>query len=321
MAFTKRVKVNLNTKEVTVMNNFRSTCKILILLTFFTGVGCRQGAHQKLPKRDIVTEKGTAYLEVSKVLLNRCVSCHSNFKNPAEVYSRAKDGKNSLIYQYVVDKFPREMPFPGSPQSAAITQEERDIIGEWILAGASMGSTEEREDVEEVSPEEKLIASCTSCHGENGISAGLSFPNLAGLNANYISKELKAIQSGLRDVPVMRALVDDLGEEDISIVSKYFSERSPEKPEEQYSPEEIKKIELGADLAQAKNCLSCHSNPVVAPNLFGQKVAYIQKQLGDFKSGQRTSVMMSSFAASLSEDDILNLAYFLNSQDFPEVNP
>ncbi len=66
-------------------------------------------------------------------------------------------------------------------------------------------------------------------------------------------------------------------------------------------------------------CSSCHGdsgNSTIAanPKLAGQHQAYIAKQLTNFKSGERASPVMGVFAKQLTDDEIRNLAAFLNAQ-------
>jgi len=66
-------------------------------------------------------------------------------------------------------------------------------------------------------------------------------------------------------------------------------------------------------------CVACHgvdgnsSNPQW-PTLAGQHRQYIAKQLRAFKSGTRKDPLMSPMAASLSDDDIEDLAAYFNAQ-------
>jgi cytochrome c553 len=66
-------------------------------------------------------------------------------------------------------------------------------------------------------------------------------------------------------------------------------------------------------------CSSCHGdsgNSTIAanPKLAGQHQAYIAKQLTNFKSGERASPVMGVFAKQLTDEEIRNLAAFLNAQ-------
>ncbi|NYT52486.1 MAG: c-type cytochrome [Candidatus Vesicomyosocius endoextente] len=47
---------------------------------------------------------------------------------------------------------------------------------------------------------------CGSCHGSTGVSVVPIYPNLAGQNAAYTVKQLKAFQSGTRKDVTMNAM-------------------------------------------------------------------------------------------------------------------
>lgn len=74
-----------------------------------------------------------------------------------------------------------------------------------------------------------------------------------------------------------------------------------------------------AGKAASTTCAACHgadgnsSNPVW-PKLAGQGEPYLIKELHDFKSGKRKNPIMNPMAASLSDQDIANLATYFNSQ-------
>lgn len=67
-------------------------------------------------------------------------------------------------------------------------------------------------------------------------------------------------------------------------------------------------------------CVSCHGdagNSTIAlnPKLAAQHEAYIVKQLTNFKSGERNNPIMGPYAKQLSDDEIHNLAAYLNGQN------
>lgn len=83
-------------------------------------------------------------------------------------------------------------------------------------------------------------------------------------------------------------------------------------------------IGRGATLAQ--RCAICHGPTGISradsPNLAGQYVAVIYKQLLDFRSGARTNAVMSPFAANLSDQDIADLAaYYSYLPRLPAYHP
>jgi cytochrome c553 len=74
-----------------------------------------------------------------------------------------------------------------------------------------------------------------------------------------------------------------------------------------------------AGRAKAATCAACHGvdgNSVTPdwPMLAGQHAGYIVKQLRAFKEGERTDVTMKPFADMLSEQDMLDVAAYFESQ-------
>lgn len=66
-------------------------------------------------------------------------------------------------------------------------------------------------------------------------------------------------------------------------------------------------------------CATCHGlagNAEIPqnPKLAAQHAAYIAKQLADFKSGERDSAVMGTFAKGLTDDEMRDLAAYLNAQ-------
>ncbi len=79
---------------------------------------------------------------------------------------------------------------------------------------------------------------------------------------------------------------------------------------------------LAGDIAQGKTkaaaCAGCHGNNGIGlseefPNLAGQKQAYIIKQLSAFKNGSRKDPTMNTMAATLSTQDMADLAAYFSS--------
>jgi cytochrome c553 len=72
----------------------------------------------------------------------------------------------------------------------------------------------------------------------------------------------------------------------------------------------------GATLALA--CTMCHgaqgTSPAGTPHLAGQQASSIYKQLRDFKSGHRPSVIMQPMVVNLSDQDMRDLAAYYASQ-------
>ncbi|WP_416306566.1 c-type cytochrome [Neptunicella sp. SCSIO 80796] len=70
-------------------------------------------------------------------------------------------------------------------------------------------------------------ATCTACHGSNGISVIPMYPNLAGQKQDYLKKQLKDFRDGIRKDPVMGAMAKGLSDTDIDNLAAYYSSLDP----------------------------------------------------------------------------------------------
>jgi cytochrome c553 len=65
------------------------------------------------------------------------------------------------------------------------------------------------------------VVPCASCHGDHAQGNGI-FPRLAGQHAPYIVRQLKVIQTNLRNSPVMHGIIKDLTPKDMDEVAAYL---------------------------------------------------------------------------------------------------
>ena len=85
-----------------------------------------------------------------------------------------------------------------------------------------------------------------------------------------------------------------------------------------YSAQAGNKAKISAGKAKAVTCVACHgangiSSNDMWPNLAGQKVGYLVKQMKDFSSGVRKEPIMAASIQVLSEKDFENVARYYNS--------
>jgi cytochrome c553 len=78
-------------------------------------------------------------------------------------------------------------------------------------------------DQSEMAAGKKKAAACAACHGLDGLSKNPDAPNLAGDNADYIIKQLKAFQAGTRQDERMSIVAQSLSEEDVKQVAAWYS--------------------------------------------------------------------------------------------------
>ena len=166
-------------------------------------------------------------------------------------------------------------------------------------------------------------AVCGACHGPDGNSMAPNFPKLAGQGDRYLLKQLHEIKDGKRQVLEMTGLLANLNDQDLAdIAAFYSSQKSSVGAADPALVAQGEALFRGGNLEKGMPaCTGCHSpdgqgNAAAGfPHLGGQHASYIEKQLTDFREGDRTndgdSMIMRGIAAKMSNKDIKALASYI----------
>lgn len=143
---------------------------------------------------------------------------------------------------------------------------------------------------------------CTACHGQQGVSAAPTFPNLAGQQPAYLVKQIVQIRDGVRPVPQMVGIVDNLDEQDIADLAAFYANQDPNLG--QADPALVdrgKSLYKSGDLAKGiPACMGCHTPSGVGvdsarfPALSGQHPEYTVSTLQDYAKGERSNDQVGS---------------------------
>jgi cytochrome c553 len=163
---------------------------------------------------------------------------------------------------------------------------------------------------------------CAACHAVDGNSAAAANPKLAGLNAEYLNKQLNDYKSGARKNPIMTSMVADLSPQDMLNLAAYYSTQQP-KPatakDQQLALLGKKIYHGGVQGAGVPACASCHGAqgkgiPTQFPRLAGQHGDYIYTQLNAFRVEARANdaaKMMRSIAAKMTDADMKAVSAYI----------
>lgn len=172
-----------------------------------------------------------------------------------------------------------------------------------VLAGATAG---------DATAGKTLAAVCAGCHAAPGGGQAAVGPNLDGQRQAYLVEALRAYKTGLRNNPMMSAMVQNLSDADMHNVAAYFAGLNCRSGAEQ------DKAEVAAGHALATNCVICHgaagiSRQPLWPNLGGLSKDYDVTALKSYRDGSRKHPLMSVMAKGLSDADATRLAAFFAS--------
>ena len=166
-------------------------------------------------------------------------------------------------------------------------------------------------------------AVCGACHGPDGNSMAPNFPKLAGQGDRYLLKQLHEIKDGKRQVLEMTGQLNNLNDQDLADIAAYYaSQKSSVGAADPALVARGEELFRGGDLQKGlPACTGCHAPdgqgnaPAGFPHVGGQHASYIEKQLTDFREGDRTndgdSMIMRGIAAKMSNKDIKALASYI----------
>ncbi len=201
----------------------------------------------------------------------------------------------------------------------------RTLIGLIALAGTllSLVAPAQADDSGQA-----LYTSCAACHGAAGEgNPAMKAPSLAGMDRDYLARQLKNFKSGLRGGDAK----DTLGAQMKAMSATLTSDQAIEQVSNYIASLDIASTgeAVTGDLRKGNNlyqgsCGSCHGgqgqgNPKLkAPRLANQDVEYLTRQFNNFKQGlrgthqeDRLGRQMKMMANMLSNDSDLQdiLAY------------
>ncbi|MCE2724758.1 MAG: c-type cytochrome [Burkholderiales bacterium] len=68
-----------------------------------------------------------------------------------------------------------------------------------------------------------MSATCSSCHGTNGVSAGGAIAGLAGLNRDYFIIRMKSFKEGKREATLMHQIAKGYTDAEVAAMADYFA--------------------------------------------------------------------------------------------------
>ena len=168
---------------------------------------------------------------------------------------------------------------------------------------------------------EFVAINCTACHGENGVSSSGLYPNLAGMKAEFIYKQLDDFRAGKRMWGAMNGIAQALSSDASADVAAYFANRTrandshaADNDGEYDSPKRL--VNIGDPARGIAACSSCHgpnAYKLGAPSLQGQQPDYIERQLAAFAQGVRQNDIneqMRTIATQLEPEEMRAIAEY-----------
>jgi cytochrome c553 len=160
-----------------------------------------------------------------------------------------------------------------------------------------------------------LAYTCNGCHAipnYKNVYPTYSVPKLHGQRPEYLVSALKAYKSGERSHGTMHSQASSMNEQDMADVAVYLAGSEVLTASKNDVP-------AAARPKATEVCLACHGTNGVGitadyPTIAGQHRDYIERALHDYKKGGRKNPIMAGMAATLTPEDIVQLAAYYSSQ-------
>jgi len=161
----------------------------------------------------------------------------------------------------------------------------------------------------------ELAYTCNGCHGipnYKNVYPTYSVPKLHNQRPEYLVAALKAYKSGERSHGTMHSQASTMNEQDMADVSAFLAGPTP-------LTQSKNDVPATGRPAASEVCLACHGTNGVGitadyPTLAGQHRDYIERALTDYKKGGRKNAIMAGMVATLTREDIEQLAAYYSSQ-------
>ena len=167
------------------------------------------------------------------------------------------------------------------------------------------------------------VASCSSCHGYDGVGNGTSVvPRLAGQSAAYLMQQLDKFAASRRHNVYMTNFAQRLSPQERSDVSAYYAslQSSFPPPNDEFTADLLERgrqlATTGDDKLTLPSCNNCHGpqgigEPPNIPALKGQYSNYILYRLQQLAAGHNDADLMFPVSSALSPEDMnAAAAYF-----------
>ena len=169
----------------------------------------------------VLAKPAPTYLrDILPIFMGKCSRCHNNqarfvydWLDYRTAYGDRWELKRRIWDSWKGTYYKESMPIANSPESLAITDEERLTIKNWVQSGAKVGVAPppgaDKSKTEKIELGRKLFSSiCAACHQPTGLGTPSVFPPLAGsdfLNADK-NRAIKIVINGRQGEVVVNGM-------------------------------------------------------------------------------------------------------------------
>ena len=157
-----------------------------------------------------------------------CLGCHGvdTYKNVYPTYSvpRLRGQHPEYIVAALKAYRTGERPHP-TMHAHATTLSDQDLEDVAAYLGGEPVKAVAGEKPAGTPP--PALATCSACHGQEGVGIMGIYPTLSGQHADYLEHSLNDYRSGQRKNGIMAPFASQLKAEDVEAIAKFYSKQKP----------------------------------------------------------------------------------------------
>lgn len=161
-----------------------------------------------------------------KAIANTCLGCHGvpGYKNAYPNYSVPKlEGQHPEYIVLALQAYRSGERSHLTMHSQASSLSDEDMAN---IAAYFSGHVLSKDDPA-VGKAPEAAAVCVACHGANGVGITGVYPTLAGQHEDYLEHALHDYRKGGRKNAIMGTFAQQIKEEDIRVLARYYSKQRP----------------------------------------------------------------------------------------------
>lgn len=245
--------------------------------------------------------KHSSPYEKGKVLAAACAKCHGEDGNSKIPGTPTLAGQQPHYLVAAIQEYHQGDRAKGAMKSSLRDTDKLELESLALYFAAQTPVQRVAPSQGDAAAGEPASAMCGGCHGSHGVSTDAATPSLAGQDAQYLVKSIKAYRTTRKNWGMQR-YVAGLSDKDIDNITAFYVAQHPKAADT--VPTSTKEL--------AEKCNRCHdadaNSTIAVPKMRGQDKDYLVMALRAYRDGKRESSTMHNMSTIYSNAIIDSIA-------------
>jgi cytochrome c553 len=245
--------------------------------------------------------KHSSPYEKGKVLAAACAKCHGEDGNSKIPGTPTLAGQQPHYLVAAIQEYHQGDRAKGAMKSSLRDTDKLELESLALYFAAQTPVQRVAPSQGDAAAGEPASAMCGGCHGSHGVSTDAATPSLAGQDAQYLVKSIKAYRTTRKNWGMQR-YVAGLSDKDIDNITAFYVAQHPKAADT--VPTSTKEL--------AEKCNRCHdadaNSTMAVPKMRGQDKDYLVMALRAYRDGKRESSTMHNMSTIYSNAIIDSIA-------------